>query len=220
MKLLLIVFLLFVSFPSIGQKIITGMVADSATFRPLPYVTVQIKNKAKGTISDSDGNFKIVANEEDTLVFSFLGYSTVEMSARGWEPNLILMAEKATMLKTIEIVDSAERSDYEDLFSEDISAWEKSRRKLPFYYSRTKKEKIRVGRLEDENVRVKTYVDLIVKNDETKNKLMQKYNLTEAQYYDILGGFNARNYRVMYFLSAPELLTLLNRYFEAHHSDR
>ena len=63
---------------------------------------------------------------------------------------------------------------------------------------------------------MKTYVDVIVTNEENKNRLMKEHNLTETEYYDILSGFNASNYQVMYYLSAPELITLLNNYFAAH----
>ncbi len=49
---------------------------------------------------------------------------------------------------------------------------------------------------------------------ETKESLMRKHHLSEEQYYDLLTRFNEANYRVMYYLTASELLSLLNNYFE------
>ena len=70
-----------------------------------------------------------------------------------------------------------------------------------------------IGRLTNENVRVKTYVDVVINMPETKENLMKTHRLTEAQYYDLLGKFNEQNYSVMYYLTASELLSLLNKFF-------
>jgi len=45
---------------------------------PLPYTNVAIKGTSRGTISAHDGFFSIVALKGDTIVFSYLGYKTVE----------------------------------------------------------------------------------------------------------------------------------------------
>src|SRR5688572_1513529 len=86
--------------PLKAQDLIQGMVVDSATFTALPYVNVTVKNKQKGTITDTNGNFKLVTEPGDTLVFSFVGYKTVEVSTTGWEASVVLMAENPTVLKT------------------------------------------------------------------------------------------------------------------------
>ncbi|MBX6361571.1 MAG: TonB-dependent receptor [Acidobacterium ailaaui] len=70
---LLFCFLLTYSY-GYGQKEITGQVTDGNTGTPLPGVTIKIKGSTHGTISDANGHFRIMANAEDSLVFSFVGY--------------------------------------------------------------------------------------------------------------------------------------------------
>ncbi len=45
---------------------------------PLPYTNVYIKNTSRGTSSESDGFFSFVAKEGDTIIFSQIGYQSVE----------------------------------------------------------------------------------------------------------------------------------------------
>lgn len=61
------------------QKAISGTVSDP-TGLPLPGATVLIKGTATGTATDFDGNYAINANQGDILVFSFVGYSTQEVT--------------------------------------------------------------------------------------------------------------------------------------------
>ena len=55
------------------QKTITGKVRD-ADNRPMPGVTVSIKNKKVATTTKENGVFSIVASPGDDLVFSSVGY--------------------------------------------------------------------------------------------------------------------------------------------------
>lgn len=202
-----------------AQELIQGMVADSTTFSPLPYVTVALKNKNKGTISDTEGKFKLVASTSDTLVFSFVGYKTVEIPMFEWEEGIVLLPERPTMLKTLTIED--QRLDpYGNMFDEENEIWRERNRKLPFYYRRSKKQKILMGRLSVENERVKTYVDVIIQNEDTKNRLMTTHGLSEKEYYDLLAAFNAKHHTVMYYLTAGELISLVNNFFVAEMKSR
>jgi len=45
---------------------------------PLPYTTVAVKGTARGTYAEIDGFFSIAAHRGDTLVFSRIGFETVE----------------------------------------------------------------------------------------------------------------------------------------------
>lgn len=190
------------------------MVGDSATFVALPFVSVQIKGKQIGTTTDINGAFVLLATRTDTLVFSSVGYKTMVYPLRDWEPGIILMAEQTTLLDDVTITDT--RSDpYQGMFDEQNEALRKANKRLPFYYSRTKRQKIKIGRLSNENLRVQTYVDVIIKNEKLREGLIRKYNLTDDEYFKLLGDFNAKNYAVMYYLSAPELLSLINNFFAA-----
>lgn len=45
---------------------------------PLPYTTIAVKGTSRGTSAEIDGFFSIAALRGDTLVFSRLGYQTIE----------------------------------------------------------------------------------------------------------------------------------------------
>ncbi|MBD0833240.1 carboxypeptidase-like regulatory domain-containing protein [Aestuariibaculum sediminum] len=82
-KLLFFLVMFQLSFLSHGQgKIIQGNVTDSQTGTPLPGVSIFVKeNKAIGVATDFDGNFKLSGvNANSVLVFSILGYKTVEIT--------------------------------------------------------------------------------------------------------------------------------------------
>lgn len=59
-----------------SKKVVTGTVSDSSGV--LPGVTVIIKGSNRGTETDFDGNFAINVEENEVLVFSFVGCSTKE----------------------------------------------------------------------------------------------------------------------------------------------
>lgn len=58
------------------EKTISGTVSDESG--ALPGVSILIKGTTKGTDTDFDGKYTIKANTGDVLVFSYLGYETVE----------------------------------------------------------------------------------------------------------------------------------------------
>uniref|UniRef100_UPI004048CC08 SusC/RagA family TonB-linked outer membrane protein n=2 Tax=Algoriphagus sp. TaxID=1872435 RepID=UPI004048CC08 len=60
------------------QARITGKVTDAATGEGMPGASVLVKGTTRGIVTDLDGNFAIEASSTDVLVFSFIGYNTVE----------------------------------------------------------------------------------------------------------------------------------------------
>ena len=60
---------------------ITGSVTDSENNDALPGVNVILKNTTNGTNTDFNGNFSLDNIESgDVLVFSYLGYKTLEFT--------------------------------------------------------------------------------------------------------------------------------------------
>jgi TonB-linked SusC/RagA family outer membrane protein len=57
---------------------ITGKVSDGKDNSPLPGVTVVIKGTNKGVLTKGDGTYSIAAQEGESLVFSFIGYTNKE----------------------------------------------------------------------------------------------------------------------------------------------
>jgi hypothetical protein len=212
LKLSLSVLLSFFIVASFGQDVIKGIVVDSATFSPLPFVSVYVKNKGKGTSTDMQGNFGIIASNSDTLIFTLVGYERLEYPLYDYEASVIRMSERATLLKTITINDDRLDDVYEGLFDDQNA--ELLKRKVRFYYAKSKKDRIKAGWWREDNIRVQTYVDVVINNPETKLDLMKKHSLTEGQYYKILTAFNEKHYNVMYYLTAGELISFLNRFFD------
>ena len=65
-----------------AQSIVTGKITSSDDGATLPGVNVVIKGTSTGTTSGADGTYRIDAASDATLVFSFVGYATSEVSRR------------------------------------------------------------------------------------------------------------------------------------------
>ena len=83
MKKYLLFFLLLVigSVIYAQDRTITGVVVDE-NGEPMPGVSVVIKGTTNGTVTDLDGKFTITAPIGSILVFSFVGYQTMEVRMR------------------------------------------------------------------------------------------------------------------------------------------
>ncbi len=53
---------------------VSGVVVTADSLRNIPGVSIYIKNKNRGTVSNDEGVFSIVAERGDTLVFSVVGF--------------------------------------------------------------------------------------------------------------------------------------------------
>jgi hypothetical protein len=61
---------------------ISGKVTDASTGGVLPGATVVIEGNTTGTATGPDGTFKLDATPEGTLVISFIGYETANLTAK------------------------------------------------------------------------------------------------------------------------------------------
>ncbi|MCW2120085.1 TonB-dependent receptor [Flavobacterium sp. 7A] len=103
-KIYLIILLFNISF-LFAQKSITGVVKDS-NGSSLPGVNIIEKGTNKGVSTDFDGRYKINVKEGATLVYSYIGYTTVEKPATGTILNITLKSEGGELLNDILIVGS------------------------------------------------------------------------------------------------------------------
>lgn len=196
------------------RELFTGIVADETTFESLPYASIQIKGTLQGTYTDEKGKFSIVAGRKDTLQISLIGYETLEQPLRDYEASVIMLKEKVVMLKPI-IVNAPYSINYRELFDDQIKQDEEAIKHTPFYYTHEKKEKIKTANFLRADERARTYVSVVL-NPDIKTNLQKKFHLTDEQFYAILQQFNEQHYEYMYYLSAPELLSMLNRFFDSH----
>lgn len=81
-------FLILFSYSIFGQSV-SGVVTDENN-DPLSGVTIIIKNTSTGTITDFDGNYQINAVNGDRLVFSYVGYQTVERVVDGAQLDVVM----------------------------------------------------------------------------------------------------------------------------------
>ncbi|MCK9506936.1 MAG: TonB-dependent receptor [Pigmentiphaga sp.] len=103
--LILFLCVLIVSGTYAQTKEWSGYVRDAAIHDPLIGVSVSIKGSGLGTITDIDGRFSIRAVEGQTLVFTYVGYSTLELTASNQTNfNNILMHESVRELEEVIVV--------------------------------------------------------------------------------------------------------------------
>jgi len=76
---------------SMQARPVSGTVTDQSTGEPLIGVTIIVKGTTNGTISDIDGKYSLQVNEGDVVVFSFIGYTSQEITVGAEsEINIIL----------------------------------------------------------------------------------------------------------------------------------
>lgn len=86
-----------------AQNTVVGRVVDTNN-TPLIGVNVVVKGTTTGTTTGIDGNYSIKVAETQTLVFSYLGYTTVEEVVGKRTAINVKMTEEATQLGAVEIV--------------------------------------------------------------------------------------------------------------------
>lgn len=98
----LIVFL--VPFSIMAQKTINGTVTDNSKF-PLPGASILVKGTSKGAIADFDGNFSITLEDTPaTLVISFLGYQSKEVTVSNQSTITIVLDEDKEQLEEVVVI--------------------------------------------------------------------------------------------------------------------
>ncbi|WP_159019312.1 SusC/RagA family TonB-linked outer membrane protein [Algibacter sp. L3A6] len=98
MLTLLLAFVVQLTFAQ--EKTISGVVSDGSGL-PLPGATVLVKGTSTGTSTDFDGKYAIKANSGGTLVFSFVGYTTKEITIGTSNTINITLAEDAATLDEV-----------------------------------------------------------------------------------------------------------------------
>ncbi|MES2375839.1 MAG: TonB-dependent receptor [Bacteroidota bacterium] len=83
-KYLLLLFIsLFTTAAALAQSVVTGKLLDAQTKEPLIGATITIKGTTNATSASLDGTFKITAPSGSTLVITYIGYVSKEVTANG-----------------------------------------------------------------------------------------------------------------------------------------
>ncbi len=100
-----IIGLLLVHSPMLAQNnTVSGTVLSAADNTPLPGVTIVLKGKAIGTVTDANGKFTIQADPTDVLLFSFIGMESFEAPVGSTRDFTIRLKESVANLEEIVVV--------------------------------------------------------------------------------------------------------------------
>ncbi len=90
-----------------AQKVVEGTVTDAKTGETLIGVTVMIKGSTTGTITDIDGHYRIESASlapSSVIVFSYIGYKTIEEVLGSRQRIDIRLAVEQTMLDEVVVI--------------------------------------------------------------------------------------------------------------------
>lgn len=85
------------------QKTVTGTIVDSNN-DPLIGVSVMVKGKGTGTITDMDGKYSVNVEENGILIFSFVGLTKQEFSVTGKTIINVTMKEDSQVMSELVVV--------------------------------------------------------------------------------------------------------------------
>ncbi len=103
-NLLLSLLLLLAASVTYAQSKVTGKVTSSGDGSSLPGVTVQVKGTTVGTQTDGEGNYSIAADRNQTLVFSFIGMESQEVSIGNRSIVNVSLTEGENMLNEVVVL--------------------------------------------------------------------------------------------------------------------
>ncbi|MCD6017575.1 MAG: hypothetical protein K0S53_696 [Bacteroidetes bacterium] len=95
---------------SLGQTIIKGTVTEPDSITPMPFVYVINAKTGQGQMSDGNGKFTVVAEDKDSIIFSFVGYVRLKIPAyklnKGfYKESKVVMIETAYKLNQVMVSD-------------------------------------------------------------------------------------------------------------------
>ena len=96
--------LIIVPASMMAQSTVTGTITDKANAMPLPGVNVIIKGTARGTATDFDGKYTLEVNDGETLVISYVGYTTQEVVFTGQTTINVELAEDSAQLDEVVLI--------------------------------------------------------------------------------------------------------------------
>jgi hypothetical protein len=205
------------SFALHAQHLYTGIVVDSAKLTNIPDVHVSVKHSGKITSTNPNGSFMMYASPTDTLLFSAIGYISLELPLLFAEDAIFVMMREDRIFLNEVIIKSTR------LYPNKIEERTKTApRKMdaidgilaPFdYFTSLQREKRKLTKVVEENNRTQTYRQ-VINDPDVKEILMNEYDLSEDNYYQTLVQFNLKQSHVHYFTDPDAIMEALHTFFE------
>jgi hypothetical protein len=198
-----------------GQTQYRGIVVDSATLSALPGVHVKIKNSVRLVTTDPKGMFSIQALPTDTLLFTIVGFHSLELP--------LFLEETSLFIRLSEFVRVLDEVTIRSIKLQNSPITRRARtlpRPLPKddaifnpleYFSKRQKDKRKALKLIQENDRTLTYLQVVMDNA-IREALLEKYELTEAQYYELLVKFNKQSGMLKYETDSDKIIDSLEAF--------
>ncbi len=86
-----------------AQAVVTGTITDSKG-TPLRGVSVQVKGRAAKTITAENGSYSVEARQNDALVFSYVGFKTVEIPVKNIDATAIALEASVANLDEVVVI--------------------------------------------------------------------------------------------------------------------
>ena len=114
--LVLLILIVFISFPALSQQAITGLVEDEESGTPVSYASIT-SQKGEGVISDSSGRFTFVIKKsrrlKDSILISAIGYFSKKVAIGDLSNNSVVrLSQKDKVLEQVKIFASL-KGDYQ-----------------------------------------------------------------------------------------------------------
>ncbi len=101
---------------------------------PLPGVTIMVRGTTRGTTTDNNGNFELNSSIGTTLIFSFVGYESQELSVKENASRDLTIVLKEDVSQLSEVVVTGYTTDEISLLPWHKSTWRFSERIPPPRY--------------------------------------------------------------------------------------
>jgi hypothetical protein len=207
---------------------LSGIVYDSATRAPMPYVSVVNRATNAGTMSADNGTFTIGCAAGDTIVFTMVGYSP---QRRIVDPNalsiIVLLSESSETLKSVTVYGSYKPQGSDQwktvveaprVFSNPAAPGSGynvqtfgpgiTMRGLLSGGAKSEKEKRKVMEIRDKAKKSEVYNEMI-KSEETKAFFRKTFSMSEEEYNTFVLRFNATHPEAAYLNNKEEIKNLM-----------
>ena len=89
---------------ALSAKVVTGKVVSATDGEELIGATVQVQGTQTGTVTDFEGNFKINANEGQTLVVSYVGFLSKQVKVGAASQMTVQLEEDKKSLDEVVVI--------------------------------------------------------------------------------------------------------------------